>query len=315
MTAGPRSSIPNLYLKWRVLREIIGQYQPDHQIARGILGGENAGVLFSRLLSGDKGCAPEEADGLIQHINRRIETHRKARSLPAVGRLVLGPRDLSLDLYAFTRRVLESAEAVDAEALDRAHDCIIAGLSPKCSDEVLAPRLKIERLSRERAFTAARPSGEEGPVRFVPGRHDGDFLIEDLPVDPVAAYMLLARDTKDLKRRAWEHTWRDNVWWLPSPFRPIRRKDGLALIPEPQPILPLPGRWLATVVLVLEPKALLSLDPRLDPRKPDAAATLAALALDEPQTARFLTNLRHVASSHPTWIAVARNEYHVLDPE
>ena len=74
-----------------------------------------------------------------------------------------------------------------------------------------------------------------------------------------------------------------------------------------QAIRDVPGRFLVTAILVFDQKAI----SELDPRGPEAPAG----ALDEPQTARFLTNVRRLAKRKVAPILIASNEYHVVVPE
>jgi hypothetical protein len=63
----------------------------------------------------------------------------------------------------------------------------------------------------------------------------------------------------------------------------------------------MPGRFLVTAVLVLDP----AVQGTLDPRGPTAARG----ALDEPQTSQFLTNLRRLEKRNPDSVAIAANAY------
>jgi hypothetical protein len=82
------------------------------------------------------------------------------------------------------------------------------------------------------------------------------------------------------------------------------RRDGVHILMEPQPVRPVPGRFLVTAVLVLEGDAVGRLDPR--------GAKPPTSPLDELETARFLTNLRRLAKRMPASVAVATNEYRVV---
>src|SRR6266446_1020678 len=134
----------------------------------------------------------------------------------------------------------------------------------------------------------------------------GQLAIEGATSDPVAAYVLVARDPAPIGQRLWDLNWGDTVLWLPSPFTPVRSGDVLNLLPEPKKILPVPGRFLVTAVLVLAPEALAELDPRGPKAVPGD--------LNEPETARFLTNVRRLVVRKSPPIVVASNEYQVMLP-
>jgi hypothetical protein len=72
----------------------------------------------------------------------------------------------------------------------------------------------------------------------------------------------------------------------------------------PQPVRPVPGRFLVTAVMVFDAAAIGRLDPRGSKPAPGA--------LNELETTRFLTNVRRLAKRIPSPIAVATNEYRVI---
>jgi hypothetical protein len=296
-------AIPNLYLKWRTFREIIGLHQSDAEIARKIFGENDGAVKFSKLLKGDYGCSPEVATEVVAVINRRLETYRKAQGLEGRGSALLSASDIGLPVYEFTQRLVAAADGMLAPgALDRAHSVLLEEMAPRMSGGEAAPRLRIERYANDRLFTPFLPAGGDGPVVFESGRHLGGLAIEGLARDPIAAYVLLMRDTAP-QQHLWEMKFGETVLWLPSPFAPVRR-DGVHILMEPQPVRPVPGRFLVTAVLVLEGDAVGRLDPR--------GAKPPTSPLDELETARFLTNLRRLAKRMPASVAVATNEYRVV---
>jgi hypothetical protein len=302
------STIPNLYLKWRVFRATVGHYFTDKEIATAVFGGDGAAVKFSKLVHGDRGCSTDEIAELVSEINRLIRKYRQNRNLPPSKDAALTVSDLLLPLYEFTKRLLTAAGNLEVEVLDRAHRAVLEGLAPPIPDKVLSLQLKVERFSNKRVFGSALPSGGAGPITFEPDRHLGQLLVDDLPAKPIDAYVFFTRDPAPMKRRLWEFEWGETVWWLPSPFQPSRRATTYALTPDPEPIRPVPGRFIVTAIFVLDTDALRLLDPRECPPRSKPPRGI----LDEPQTARFLVNFQHLAKAKPESIAVAKNEYVVL---
>src|SRR5262245_46628043 len=140
------TSIPNLHLKWRLFRDLIGHPQADAQIAESIFGAEGAAIKFTKLRFGDLGLSPEIATELISTINRRLEVYRKAQQLPAQGCNILSALDLELPVYDFAHRLLGAVDhKISPDALERAHRELLAEMAPKPSQT--ASRLKIERYS------------------------------------------------------------------------------------------------------------------------------------------------------------------------
>jgi hypothetical protein len=299
--------LPNLYLKWRVFRSLIGSARSDAQIAKGIFDKEEgAAILFSKLLYGDYGCQPEIAAELVKVMNSCIGVYRHDRKLTANGmkRLIAG--DLYVPVYDFIQRLIAAAELLEADKLEEAHRRLLAELAPQGVPEA-AQRLAVRRFSSDRTFESMLPSGGAGTVVFEPGRHAGQLAVEGLSCNPVAAYAHVIRDPGLIGQRLWEQSWGETVSWLPSPFSPARSGDVLNLMSAPQAIRRLPGRFLVTAVLVLDRQAM----SEIDPRGPDAPPG----ALDELQTARFLTNVRRLARRKRSPILVANNEYRVVLPD
>ena len=73
------------------------------------------------------------------------------------------------------------------------------------------------------------------------------------------------------------------------------------IMPEAQSLQPIPGRFIATTVLLWEEGVRAQLDPRGKDARPDA--------LDEAETSRFLTNLRRVVRKRPEAVTVSSAEY------
>src|SRR5262245_12341187 len=140
------SAIPNLFLKWRAFREIVGQPLSDAQIGTSIFGPNEGAAKFSKLLYGDYGCSTEVRTELIQIVNRRVEGYRKARGLAPDGNIQFRTSDLELPVYEFTRRIVSAAGQVDPDALDRAHNALLKEMSPTF-DAPNEARLVIERFS------------------------------------------------------------------------------------------------------------------------------------------------------------------------
>jgi hypothetical protein len=301
------TNIANLYLKWGVFRKLIGSGRSDAQIAKKIFGNtEGASILFSRLLYGDYGCQPNVASELVKVMNLRIDVHREDRKLPSRGAKRIASADLHLPVYEFIRHVIAVAEQIDTDELDAAHRSLLDEIAPRAGKDA-SPRLVVKRFDRDRSFPPFVGSGGDGPVDFEVGRHFGQLAVEDISVDPVATYAFLARDPHPLGCRLWDLSWRETMLWLPSPFTPARVAKTINLLPTAMPIMPDPGRFLATAVLVLDRKTV----AELDPRGPDPAPGV----LDEPQTARFLTNMRRLAKRKPASILIATNEYNVVLPQ
>jgi hypothetical protein len=193
---------------------------------------------------------------------------------------------------------------VDPSRLEITHRALLDALAPS-APKAGAPQLVIKVFETSRSMEGMLRSGGSDPVVFVPGRHLGQLAIEGLARDPVATYAFVARDPTPI--RLWDLNWGDTVLWLPSPFTPVRAANLLHLTPEPRAIKAVPGRFLVTVALVLEREALEALDPRWPEVAPGD--------LDEPQTARFLTNLRLLVQNKNTRVIVASNEYKVVVPD
>jgi hypothetical protein len=274
--------LPNLYLKWRVFREMIGDERKDAEIAATIFGPEGASIKFTRILYGDQGISTAIAAQLADTINRCVRVYRQERSLPAECNIVLTPNDLGLPLYEFARRLVDAADGkIAPHVLERVHKGILAEMATAPAQT--GPRLKIERFGPDRMFPVTEPSGGSGPVKFEAGRDQGSFLLEELPRRPSNAYLMIVRDPAP--QHLWNLSWGETVLWIKSPFKPKYGQRSSVLM-DPQPVLPVPGRFIVTAVALFDPELVGELDPR--GAEPEPAA------LNELETARFLTNLRRL---------------------
>lgn len=294
------SAIPNLFLKWRAFREIVGQPLSDAQIGTTIFGPNEGAAKFSKLLYGDYGCSTEVGTELVQIVNRRVDGYRKARGLAPDGTIQFRTSDLELPVYEFTRRLVTAAGQVDPDALDRAHNALLKEMSPSF-DAPNEARLVIERFSTERSFESAMPSGGTGPTEFQVGKHKGRLAVQGTTGAPRFAYTLFTRDPRGAGMRLWDLDWNETVLWLPSPSVPTVAKGTVLIMPEAQSLQPIPGRFIATAVLLWDESVKSQLDPRGKDARPGA--------LDEPETSRFLTNLRRVVRKRPEAVTVSSAEY------
>lgn len=300
------ASIPNLYLKWRLFRELVGVPQSDAQIGSIIFGeGRDGAPKFSKLLYGDYGCSPEIADVLADFINRRLDLSRKSRSVAPPEAGSLSPSDLSATVYDFARRITEAGAITDREALDRAQDALLQEIVPAAPSNHM-PRLVMERYGMGRFFEPFVSSDEEGPVVFVPGKHKGRLAIVGIDREPAMTYTFLVRDPRPAGQRSWDLKWGDTLRWIPAPSRPRLENGTLPLMADAFPVLPVKGRFLATSILVWDP----AIQPLLDPRGADAAPA----ALSEEETSRLLTNLRRLQKRRPDGVTAWGAEYVVEMP-
>ncbi|KMO27032.1 hypothetical protein ACQVP2_27955 [Methylobacterium aquaticum] len=297
------AAIPNLYLKWRSFRELVGTPRSDAEIGNDLFGeGKDGPQKFSKLLYGDYACSLEIGEELAGFMNRRIEGVRQARGLPTLNRAPFRAADLDVSLHVFLRHLIQTAALEDDEALDRTQEALLAELAPGAG--LRGPiRLVVERLSLERAFAPFRRSGGDGPVVFQVGKHKGSLAVLGATAAPALAYTFVARDPRPTGHRSWEINWNEAVFWLPSPSRP-ELVDGALLLMPPAPVSPEPGRFLVTTVLVWEEAARAQLDPR--------GESAPSADLDEAETSRFLTNLRRLQKRRPAAVTVLSAEYSVI---
>jgi len=298
------ATIPNLYLKWRAVRELIGVPQSDAQIGALIFGeGREGGPKFSKLLYGDYGCPPEIGAELIKIVNGRIQNFKKGRGLEASSSQSLSSSDLEQPLYLFIRKLIAAGDVVDEQALHRMQEALLDALTPRFGADAAA-HLVIERYEMNRAFAGMVPSGGAGPVTFQVGRHKGRLAVHGSDREPAMAYTFLARDARAGGHRSWDLNWNETVLWIPSPTCPRLVDGALLLMPDAAEVLPIPGRFIATTVLLWDPGLQEALDPR--------GANAIPAALDESETSRFLTNLRKLAKRHPATVTTSSAEYVVL---
>lgn len=277
------SKIHSLYVKWRVFRDLIGHPKSDAELAREIFGADDGPVRFTKVLHGDVGCAPWIADEITNLINKRLASYRAARALPVLASQPFKGSDLAQPVYWFTGRLIETAGSIDEDRLERGHAGLLEELAIVPPSNQADLKLVVEHYQGTRSFAPFVPSGRR--VEFRPG-DKGQIAFAGVSRAPVAAYAMLTRDPAVSGQRLWEADWAETILWLPSPFAPRLSEGRALLMPEPQPVLPLPGRFIVTSVLVWDEKAIAKLDPR-------GASPLAA-PLDEDDTTRFLTNLRRV---------------------
>jgi hypothetical protein len=120
-----------------------------------------------------------------------------------------------------------------------------------------------------------------------------------------STYTLVVRD-RSPEHWVWDSNWGETVFWIPAPFRPIPVESRYNLMPRPQKVQPLDGRFVVTTLVVLDQKAL----AKLDPRGPDPVPA----ALNENETAKFLTEAKRLAGGQNPPIVLATNEYRVASP-
>ena len=127
------------------------------------------------------------------------------------------------------------------------------------------------------------------------------YTMEQLSPESVAKVKIALLDMLSCAFEAQDLPWSQQAIAIASRARSIRRlESSIALL------MPVAGRFLVTAVLVFDRKTVGELDPRGDEPEP--------AALDEIQTARFLTNLRRIAKRKDPPLAIATNEYSVIVP-
>jgi hypothetical protein len=297
----PMTAVPNLYLKWRAFRAMFPDERADADYANLVFVDDEIdgrASKFSKLLKGDVGMKPRIAEELARIINDDIVAFRTAHGLPIPAAAMIARSDLALPLYEFVRRLVTVAEKVDAGRLENLHNLLLELIAPWRSRSSRAPRLLIDGGERIPWVEA------EEPIEFQVGEL-GCFTIADMPEDPLAAYVFAARDPAPIGRHLWDLKWSQTFLWLPSPFVPVRQGAFLALT-EPEAIRPMLGRFHVTAVLVFDPAIAGKLDPR--GKVPPMGA------LDEAQTSRFIINLQRLEERNPQSLAIATNEYVVVQP-
>ncbi len=313
------SKIATLGLKWKAFRSFFDFAPTDAELARGpfLLGEEHGAQVFSKMLSGDQGVPIDLLQIMADRINRQALAHRARHAAygPLDG-LAMTAADLGPSpIFDYLRRLVALSPVVDADRLDSLHRDLMEQLSAPVawtSDDL---KFSVERFTRERSFAPFK--GGEGPTVFEPGRHLGQFQIEGPGLVMRGAspmlYVFLRRDTAMLGRRAWDENFTSTVEWLPSPFRLDGSAKAVNLFAEPMPVSPEPGEFRVSAVLVRDPQALRTLDPRLDRRKP-VTDMPPPMRFDEPASVRFLTNLGRALERRDGAVAVATADYIVTGP-
>jgi hypothetical protein len=280
--------IPNLYLKWHVFRELVDLVDTDKDVGLHLFRSEGGAEAFAKLLRGDISCPSDIADALTDYMNRRMAA-QASKAAAEEPRLPLSPSDLARPTLTFAARLVEALPDIPQARRARAHDTLLRDMTlaaPGSGAKEQAARLVVERTSMSRTFgSAVLPSGGEGPLVFTAGQHKGQLAVIGVARDPLAAYVMFTRDPAPTGRHLWDLAWGETVLWLPSPFRPKRIGERLALLERAEPVNAVPGRFHVTSALVWQEEALQALDPR--------PATRPG-ALDEAETALFLTRLRRM---------------------
>ncbi|WP_439575862.1 hypothetical protein [Phreatobacter sp.] len=305
------AAIPNLFLKWLAVRELLRLPQSNAEIATRLWGPDDGPSKFSKMLRGDYGCEPDVAGELAEVVNKRIAIVRGAAGRHDPAGYQFRPTDFEAPALDFTRQVITATEVIDPDALERTHKALVRELGPDVpASPGGGPHLAIEQYGTTRFFEGATAAAA-GPPVFEIGRHKGLFAIDGLlPEDldrPLKLYVMFSRDPGPSGQRIWDITFQDAVRWLPSPFDATVEGGRILLMREPKPVQPITGRFRLTAIVVRDPAVL----PRLDPR--GARATSAPL--DEEETARLITNMTRVAKSHANAVAFCSSDYLVRDPK
>jgi hypothetical protein len=303
------AQLPNLFLKWLAVRELLRLPQSNAEIASRLWGPDDGPSKFSKMLRGDYGCEPDVAGELAEIVNKRITIVRGAAGLSGNPDHLFRASDFEEPALAFAARIVEAAGIRDQDILDRAHKAILREFAPEAQKTPGAPQVTIEQFGSSRFFDGA-VAPPSGPPVFEIGRHKGRFAIDGVPESaqdkPLKVYVMFSRDPSPDGGRIWDLSFADAVRWFPSPFVPVVTDGRILLMNEPKPVQPIPGRFRITAIIVSDPAVL----PRLDPR----GASAAAAPLDEEETARLLTNLTRVTKSHANAVAFCGGDYIVREP-
>ncbi len=310
------AALPNLHLKWIAFQELADAKGKDAWIGQHVFGASDGAQRFSKLLRGDLGCSPAVAQSLTRFMNEWISNVRTRAGATAKNQpttTLLAPVDLELPVLTFVARLIALLGPAATGNIERAHKALLEsmtlgaprGRAPESLSEGVQPRLQIERFGRDRSFPEAKASGGDGPVVFEVGKHTGQLAVINAKGPPIAAYTVFARDPAPIGKRVWDLSWGEVVMWIPAPARPLFSDGRVVLLPQAQPVNPMPGRWIVTCTLVWKRDAVGHLDPRGEGMSPTV--------LDEVETSRFLTNMRRMTEDkRKQWdgaISVSQAEY------
>jgi hypothetical protein len=256
-------------------------------------------IVFSKMLRGDYGLTPKIAKRVVALMNESVANYRNQRNLPREPSRSLRAEDLFGPLYDFARHLIGALERTDVEMLTRTQQGLLDELAPNSRQTA---KLVVKRFKTDKIFEGVEPSGGHGPVVFDPGTDLGQLSVQGLASAPVAAYTFFIRDPGP-ERWLWDFEWGETVFWIPSPFKPVAAGRTFNLMPSPQKVKPISGRFLVTAAVVLDKQALTKLDPHGTEANPRS--------LDENQTAKFLTEARRLAERPNTPVVIATSEYRV----
>lgn len=304
------NAIPNLFLKWLAVRELLRLPQSNAEIATRLWGPDDGPSKFSKMLRGDYGCEPDVAGELADVVNKRVAVVRGAAGRSEPAPYAFRSHDFEAPVLSFTRQIIDATEVIDQDVLDRSHKALVREFSPDAPNTPGSLSVAIEQYGTTRFFEGASAAAS-GPPVFEIGRHKGLFAIDGLPAEAASGalkvYVMFSRDPSILGGRIWDMTFQDVVRWLPSPFEPTVEGGRILLMREPKPVQPVPGRFRLTAIVVRNPDIL----GRLDPRGGNASAA----PLDEEETARFLTNLARLTKSHANAVGFCGSDYVVREPK
>ncbi len=297
--------IPNLYIKWHSFVELVDLVDKDTNVGQLLFKDPDGGQPFSKLLRGDLGLTPEIASELVGYMNDNMARRASRQQVSRKASAVLRAQDLEMPSLEFAAHLVNLAPWVAPERLDRVHKALMRDMTLSLPAHANVHKLAVERFDQERSFGSFKPSGGAGPTVFESGKHKGQLTVIGAEREPLAAYTMITRDPAPIGKRLWESAWGEAVLWLPSPSRPKLAGGRLLLMPRAEPVQPMPGHFHVTSALVWKEEAQGALDPRNAPLQPGA--------LDEIETALFLTRLRRMANDkRGKWegaVTVATAEY------
>jgi hypothetical protein len=313
-TSIPATAIPALYLKWQAVRGLLRPDRSDAKIGTDLWGPAEGPPRFSKMLRGDVGFDLEMGTMLAKEVNNFVAITRSKNKVGGPATKPIRAADFELPVFEFARRLIDAAAITDPDVLDSAHKALMQELTPVPT--TAGPQglwLRIERFATDKFIEGTMKAEEDGPPVFEIGRHKGLFAVEGPALDGhkaiIKGYGVFARDALPNGSRIWDAPFGDTVRWLPSPFVPFRDGSRILLFSEPKPVLPIPGRFHVMIALVFDEEILGDLDPR--------GSTPPKKVMDEPDTARFITNLNRVAypssakkkKEYADKIAVCSGEY------